>query len=165
MSNERKTGSVVLVKTDDTDAKVGGASYALYYRKAGETDDTQYGIYETGSDRNADNYGEIHIAGLPWGDYYFVEAKAPVGYDLNTEHVTFSIGRDSVQNTVYLETVDQRSKGSIRLTKRDKNNPSKHLQGATSNCLRQMEENAFRELILRFRKECLPSRRVQTERL
>ena len=93
------------------------------HRKAGETDDTQYGIYETGSDRNADNYGEIHIAGLPWGDYYFVEAKAPVGYDLNTEHVTFSIGRDSVQNTVYLETVDQRSKGSIRLTKRDKNNP------------------------------------------
>lgn len=131
MSNERKTGSVVLAKTDDTGAKVGGASYALYYREAGETDDTQYGIYETGSDRNADNYGEIHIAGLPWGDYYFVEAKAPVGYDLNTEHVTFSIGRDSVQNTVYLETVDQRSKGSIRLTKRDKNNPSKHLQGAT----------------------------------
>lgn len=130
MSNERKTGSVVLTKTDDTGVKVGGASYELYYRESGKADYTLHGTYETGTDRTADDYGEIHVGDLAWGDYYFAESQAPAGYELNPEHVTFSINRNSVQNTVYLETTDQRSKGSVRLTKRDKNNPSKYLSGA-----------------------------------
>ncbi|MEG0727505.1 MAG: SpaA isopeptide-forming pilin-related protein, partial [Erysipelothrix sp.] len=38
---------------------------------------------------NKDGY--IDVQGLEYGDYYFIESKAPTGYSINPEKVFFSI--------------------------------------------------------------------------
>ena len=130
MTNERKTGFIILTKTDDTGANVGNAVYALY---RAEEDGTfsMLGTYTTGNDRETDAYGEIHVDGLPWGTYYFKETQAPAGYELNPERIEFRVDRVSVQNIIYVKTMDNRSTGSVRLTKRDKQDLARKLSGAT----------------------------------
>lgn len=129
-TNERQTGSVIMTKKDDTGQLVGGAEYELYYKAAEEHRYTLYGSYITGNKKNEDSYGELSADDLQWGDYYFIESEAPKGYELSNEKIAFTVDKDTVQNTIYLETTDQRKKGSVKLIKTDKTNQNLHLEGA-----------------------------------
>lgn len=130
MTNDRMEGSVILTKKDDAGQLVGGAAYGLYHKATGADDFVKVGSYTTETDRQSETYGELKVEHLKWGNYYFVEEKAPTGYELSSEHVEFTIDRDSVQNTVYLETVDNRLTGSVKLVKVDKADHEKKLAGA-----------------------------------
>lgn len=132
-TNERKDGSVILTKSDDAGQLVGGAEYELWFKADTAASEENYfliGTYTTDSDRNSETYGEIYVENLKWGDYYFVEIKAPMGYEVSKEHIEFTINKDTVQNTIYLETADNRQKGSVKLVKVDKADHTITLSGA-----------------------------------
>ena len=57
----------------------------------------RYGTYTTNSS------GEIYVGDLPWDDYYFIEVKAPDGYEIRKD-----IGGDPL---VYTFTVDASTSG------------------------------------------------------
>ena len=125
-TNDRKTGTVLLTKKDDEGYYVAGAVYKLFYK--GENDAAYTGLTET---YTTDSEGEIRVSDLKWGDYYFVEYKAPKGYEVSSEHVEFSINLKTCQSEVLIDTVDNRAKGTVKLIKVDKDEKTKTLPGAT----------------------------------
>ena len=109
-STEVKTGSIKLLKTDDSDAKtpLAGAEFKLY-DKADETKTylkfkLENGVYvydETGSDvLVTDANGLIIVKGLDEGTYHFDETKAPTGYSINEVGVDATIAADDLNTTV-----------------------------------------------------------------
>lgn len=115
-------GSVRLTKQDaSTRASLAGAEFALYnydgtriyatgtsgsYRY---TRTTSNGVFVTGST------GNLTISDLPYGTYYFVETKAPAGYELSSERVSFSVTTNGeLVEVTYLNT---KATGSVRLRK------------------------------------------------
>ena len=133
IENKRIPGSVTLTKYDHDDSNhkvLSGAEYALYKsdgtRVAITKADASYNYAETGKDSTCEpgTDGTLTVSGLPWGNYYFLEVKAPVGYELNEEKVTFSIGKDQydpLTDTIHTEVSqeDEQKTASIRLTKKD----------------------------------------------
>lgn len=84
-------GTVKLIKTDaQTNAAVAGAQYSLY---------TQAGKLVQAA-LTTDALGEINVAKLPLGDYYFVETKAPAGYELATKPANFTLTKTNANATV-----------------------------------------------------------------
>lgn len=131
--NQRKEGSVNLRKQDDAGQLVGGAEYALWYKADTAAPDEAYnmiGTYMTDSGKDSEAFGEIQVDGLKWGSYYFVETKALQGYEISDERIEFTVDRASVQNTILLDAVDNRKKGSVKLIKVDKGDPALGLEGA-----------------------------------
>lgn len=129
-TNTRKTGSVSLTKTDTNGLLVGGAEYELYHKGWADTDFSLYGIYQTGSEPSAGSFGIIEISDLLWGEYYFRETHAPQGCVLSDTPISFEINEETVQNTIYLNAVNDLEKGSIRLKKVDQSDPKTVLSGA-----------------------------------
>lgn len=129
-TNARKNGSVSLSKKDNTGFPVGGAVYDLYHKGWAEEEYSLYGSYTTGENPAADDYGILEISDMPWGEYYFMETRAPQGYVISSEPVCFEINEKTVQNMIYLNAVNDLQKGSVRLKKVDKANPDIVLSGA-----------------------------------
>lgn len=124
-TNDRMKGEAVLTKFDDAGQLVAGAEYILMHKAAAST---EYAALEPVYTTNA--AGEIKVSDLDWGDYYFIERKAPKGYELSDQHIPFTLDQKTVQSTVYVETVDQRLKGSVKLLKVDADDKAKTLAGA-----------------------------------
>ncbi|MCV3763955.1 SpaA isopeptide-forming pilin-related protein [Companilactobacillus farciminis] len=109
IDNEKETGgdgnfSASMIKYDAdllNKEKVGvaGAEYTLY-----NTDGTALGVYQTNDE------GVIKVDNLNPGSYYFVETKAPDGYDINHEKIEFTI-TDSDIELGTLQTSDPRLEG------------------------------------------------------
>ena len=117
-TDPRKPGSASLVKTNEEGITLSGAEFALY--KKGTTDTLIKDKLTT------DENGEIaRINNLSWGDYYFVETKAPKGYVLDNTKIEFTLDKDSVGNSndvkaAFEDTkVNKRTRGSAVLYKKD----------------------------------------------
>ncbi|MBE5936372.1 MAG: hypothetical protein E7262_11445 [Lachnospiraceae bacterium] len=81
---DRVKGTLTIVKLGDTDKKrLPGTEYTVYNK-----DGTEIGKYVT------DKNGELSMGPLEYGDYYFVETKAPDGYEPDKTKYEFSITED-----------------------------------------------------------------------
>ncbi|WP_315115499.1 SpaA isopeptide-forming pilin-related protein [Clostridium intestinale] len=86
LTNTLITGGIKISKTDfSTGSPVPGATLTIY-----TSDNKKVVEGVTGKD------GTIQFDKLNYGDYYFIETKAPVGYLLNPNKHPFSIKKDGV---------------------------------------------------------------------
>ncbi|MGQ4573823.1 SpaA isopeptide-forming pilin-related protein [Leuconostoc pseudomesenteroides] len=120
-TNEEKTGSVVLTKTDsDTNKVLAGATFDLY--KADGT--------EVATDLTTDAKGEINQDDLKPGDYYFVETAAPAGYNFDKDkHYDFTVELQTTARVAKVSATNEEKTGSVVLTKKD-SDTGKVLAGA-----------------------------------
>ena len=109
LTNERVKGTVKLVKFDtDQQNKLADAHYNLY-NESGTL------IVE---DVVTQEDGTAIVDGLDWGNYYFKETQAPVGYTVSNDLIRFSVNQlnvYSIQEVIAIDEVDTRS---IAVTKR-----------------------------------------------
>jgi uncharacterized surface anchored protein len=120
-TNEQKTGSVVLSKTDgDTGKALAGATFALFTK-----DGTQ-----VKSGLVTDDKGKITVDGLKPGDYYFQESAAPAGYVLNDKRLPFTVVFQSEAKVAAVAATNEQKTGSVVLSKTD-GDTGKALAGAT----------------------------------
>lgn len=119
--NERSTGGVRLVKTDENGKRLRGAVFELY---AAEGDEL-VGTY------TSNRKGIITVNDLKYGDYYFVEKSAPDGFVLNTDPIPFTIDGTTTEGgtvLVELKATNEYARGGVRLIKADEG--GERLQGA-----------------------------------
>lgn len=121
ITNSLIYGEVVLTKVDQASPTktLSGAEFALY---------TKQGVLvQEGLITNKD--GMIQVDGLQPGDYYFVETKAPQGYELDTTPVSFTIELGSIE-PVSVEFKNKEKSPGISPGGADGNNSGKPNQGA-----------------------------------
>lgn len=116
--NELIYGSVSGKKVDANGEAVTGATIGLYTLEGKEPVMTAV----SGQD------GSFTFKDLPFGDYVICEIKAPDGYVLNEVPVPVSITEDG--QIVEVAIVNEEIRGSIELTKVDRDYPDHHLSGA-----------------------------------
>lgn len=107
--DERKTGTVELVKTDaETGAPLAGAVYDLY-----KTDGTlvRDDLPASGAD------GKITVSDLAWGSYYFKERTAPAGYSVSAELVRFAVNASNADAVQTIEATDKAGEAAITIVK------------------------------------------------
>jgi len=78
-------GAVELTKVDNNNKALAGAQFVLYKKGANGAAEKIGGTYTT------NEFGKISVDGLDYGDYYFVETKAPEGYVLDIRNVEFTV--------------------------------------------------------------------------
>lgn len=85
-------GAVSLYKVDENDRgnHLEGAVFSLY-----KSDGTKVGTYTTNSD------GYIGVSFLAYGDYYFVEDKAPEGYVGSSDKISFTLSEKTSWSNDY----------------------------------------------------------------
>ncbi len=119
IKNEPIPGSVKLTKKgQDTENNtidlLAGAQFSLYKvngvqdvkpgEPAGEdlADELLYAGLETSADSEA--LGTIEVKDLAWGQYYFVETKAPTGYEMSTDKPeVLTVGRPGEAGKTYTD--------------------------------------------------------------
>ncbi|MEG0297862.1 MAG: SpaA isopeptide-forming pilin-related protein [Clostridium sp.] len=99
-------GNVKLVKTGYQDALLEGAEFELY--KVGVSE--KLGTYTTNEN------GEIVVLNLDLGDYYFVETKAPEGYEIDSTPIEFTINFNTEETipTKLVGVVNKVSEGALK---------------------------------------------------
>lgn len=120
--NDRTEGSVVLRKESSrSSAALSGATFELYSSEPRTTGQAvastfysdayyRYGTYTTGSD------GTLKVTGLPYGSYYFIETKAPAGYEIKTD-----VNGDPLVSTF---TIDSSTAASVSVSLTVYNDPT-----------------------------------------
>ncbi|MBC1292893.1 SpaA isopeptide-forming pilin-related protein, partial [Listeria booriae] len=125
---ETPVGSVKLIKYDEADESKGleGAEFDLFRGTPGS------GTLVS-SNHTTDNTGTFQVNNLEFGDYYFVETKAPAGYELDATPRPFTIGEDQVTVPFEVKVANKKVEepvGSVELIKYDEADESKGLEGA-----------------------------------
>lgn len=110
------TGGINLTKTDreDSTKRLDGAKYNIYKDTNGNK---RYDVEEefvTQTDYT-DTNGLVSVPNLKYGDYVAVECEAPKYYELDTEHIAFSIKKQG--EIVNIIAKDIASKGSVKIVK------------------------------------------------
>ncbi|MCQ4635340.1 SpaA isopeptide-forming pilin-related protein [Anaerovorax odorimutans] len=106
--NQRKYGSIEVVKKDDSGNSIAGAEFALYDDEACSQ---RIAACET------DEKGTFRINNLNWGTYFLKEEKAPKGYVQSAQVRKITVGPESLSQVIKVQ--NQQKKGSIILTKTD----------------------------------------------
>lgn len=134
VENKKLKGAVTLTKYDEdnNDIKIkAGAEYQLFAADGTQiyTDDS-YNVSENGTVGTfvTDENSTITITGLSWGVYYFVETKAPQGYELDsTTETYFTIDKSLDNEEIELDALwancahgDKEKTASLLLKKTDK---------------------------------------------
>lgn len=85
--NETKRGSVELIKKGEGDRVLDGAEFHLFKKN----EDGTHTQVKTPHPLVSGTDGKIHVESLEYGDYYFIEEKAPKGYITSKQEYPFSI--------------------------------------------------------------------------
>ncbi|MBM7713839.1 putative surface anchored protein [Bacillus thermophilus] len=122
VKNKKIVHAVELMKIDqETKETLAGAVFELQ-RKVGDK-------YQKVAELTTDEKGVIFKEELEPGDYQFIEIKAPSGYQLNPEPISFKI--DEKQTEIVRKTAEnQIVLGAVELTKVDQDDPETVLSGA-----------------------------------
>lgn len=90
---KQQLGSVIWFKTDSNDALLEGSEWQL--TGPGTDSVTIQDCVTSGCDGELDidsESGQFKLENLAWGEYVLKETKAPAGYQLRDEDITFTIG-------------------------------------------------------------------------
>ncbi|WP_423363875.1 MSCRAMM family protein [Mycoplasma sp. P36-A1] len=124
MINKLVLGSVQLTKTDkETNKVLQGAVFELQ--------DKDGNVIK--SNLTTDENGKIIVKDLKYGEYQFVEVKAPTGYVEDTTPIPFTIKKGD-ETLVKVGLTNQIIKGDVQLTKVDEKSKAA-LKGAVFNLL------------------------------
>ena len=122
MEDPRIIGNVRLIKLDaSTRDRLAGAEFALYTEggdrvyASGTPGSYTYSTTSSNGRFAVNSSGELYIAGLPYGTYYFTELSAPAGYRVSSDRVGFTILENEV--TVEVTFLNTKETGSVRLRK------------------------------------------------
>lgn len=134
ITNEMIYGEIHGTKKDEDGKALAGATIGLFL-----TDGTEP-ILTTVSAED----GSFAFTGIPYGEYVVREIAAPEGYVLDETPYTVKVDQNGA--VVEIEITNKLIRGSVQLTKVDKNYPDHHLSGAIFEVYRdgklvdQMEE-------------------------
>ena len=134
-TDDRKTGSAKLKKSSTDGMPLSGAEFTLYKKAE---------MKDLGNDTDADTMvkeglmtGEDGTTGtveqLTWGTYYFLETKAPQGYEMSAEKHTFTVDASNAGSVQTIQVSDEKIKGSVALTKMDEATKTRKLPDAQFN--------------------------------
>ena len=134
ITNEMIYGEIHDMKKDEDGKALAGATIGLFL-----TDGTEP-ILTTVSAEN----GSFSFTGIPYGEYVVREIAAPEGYVMDETPYTVKVDQNGA--VVEIEITNKLIRGSVQLTKVDKDYPDHHLSGAVFEVYRdgklvgQMEE-------------------------
>ena len=123
IENDMIYGSVSGKKADEDGKALGGAVIGIF--KTGTTEFTKETAIQTTTSKDD---GSFSFADVPYGTWVIREIESPKGFVLSEEEINVTIGK--VDEVVEIELVNYFIKGSIELTKVDKDYPDNHLSGA-----------------------------------
>ena len=123
IENKLIYGSVSGKKSDEDGKALGGATIGIF--KTGTTEFTKESAIATTV--SAED-GSFSFAKVPYGTWVIREIESPKGYVLSEEEIAVTIGE--VDEAVEVELVNYFIRGSISLTKVDKDYPDNKLTGA-----------------------------------
>lgn len=123
IDNMAKRGSVELLKVNSEDAAevLKDAEFSLH-KKDGTL---------IAENLKTDDQGKIKYDYLKFGDYYFMETKAPEGFNLDSgKKYEFTINDEAISTPVVITAENEAKYGSVELTKFDSEDETKTLAGA-----------------------------------
>lgn len=109
--DEQQLTNVVLKKVSSKDKTVGleGAVFSLF-----NTD--TLALY--GENYVTDKNGYLTVENLPWGNYFFMETKAPEGYTINSDRLYFSLNSTTAGKNIELVAENDPEVCEITVTKK-----------------------------------------------
>ena len=123
IENKLIYGSVSGKKSDEDGKALGGAVIGIF--KAGTEEFTKENAIQTTTSKDD---GSFSFAKVPYGTWIIREIESPKGFVLSEEEIAVTIGK--VDEVVEIELINYFIKGSIELTKVDKDYPDNKLSGA-----------------------------------
>ena len=123
IENKLIYGSVSGKKSDEDGKALGGAVIGIF--KAGTEEFTKENAIQTTTSKDDGNFS---FAKVPYGTWIIREIESPKGFVLSEEEIAVTIGK--VDEVVEIELINYFIKGSIELTKVDKDYPDNKLSGA-----------------------------------
>ena len=123
IENKLIHGSVIGKKSDEDGKALGGAAIGIF--KTGTTEFTKESAIATTVSAEDGSFSFVKV---PYGTWVIREIESPKGYVLSEEEIAVTIGE--VDKAVEVELVNYFIRGSISLTKVDKDYPDNKLTGA-----------------------------------
>ena len=123
IENKLIYGSVSGKKSDEDGKALGGAVIGIF--KAGTEEFTKENAIQTTTSKDD---GSFSFTKVPYGTWIIREIESPKGFVLSEEEIAVTIGK--VDEVVEIELINYFIKGSIELTKVDKDYPDNKLSGA-----------------------------------
>ena len=118
ISNELIYGEIHGLKKDEDGSALAGATFGLFTTDGTEPILTAFSAAD----------GSFSFTGVPYGKYVVREIAAPEGYV--TDDTPYAVKIDADGAVVEIEAVNTRIRGSVQLTKVDRDYPDHYLTGA-----------------------------------
>lgn len=134
INNDLMYGEVHGLKKDDSGNPLGGALIGLF-----KADCTEFTIENALMTATSAEDGSFSFAQVPYGNWIVREIEAPTGYVLSEELYDVTIGEDGA--VVEVEIENTLIRGTVQLTKVDKDYPDNKLTGAEFEIYRDANGN------------------------